>query len=45
MKDWYIKMMEQKHNSRDFTERNTYAIAAGVDIIKYFYLKRCDNTN
>lgn len=37
MRDFYIKHMEEAHKRGDYTERNNYAKAAGIDVIKHFY--------
>lgn len=38
MKEFYIKHMIAAHNDRNWIERNNYAKAAGVDLVRYFYL-------
>ena len=39
MIDYYKKKMEEAHEKKQWEERNNYARAAKIDIIKYFYLK------
>lgn len=37
MRDFYIKHMEEAHKRGDYTERDNYAKAAGIDVIDYFF--------
>lgn len=45
MREWYIKHMIAAHEAQQFDERRNYANAAGVDFVKWFYLKEgvCQN--
>lgn len=35
--DYYLRKMQEAHERGDYKERNNYAKAAGVDIVKHFY--------
>ena len=37
MKDFYIKHMVEAHERGDYSERDNYAKAAGIDVIDYFF--------
>lgn len=39
MNEWYIQKMKEAHTSRNWEDRRNYAMMAGVDFIKEFYLK------
>ena len=38
MQEWYINKMEEAHNNKQWEDRRNYAKAAGIDLVKYFYL-------
>lgn len=37
MRGLYIKHMVEAHERGDYTERDNYAKAAGIDVIEYFF--------
>lgn len=39
MKEWYLMKMVEMHEAGNMKERDNYAKAAGVDFVKWFYLK------
>jgi len=42
MIEFYIRKMIEAHTAREWVERGNYAKAAGVDLVKWFYLE-CDD--
>lgn len=36
--EYYLRKMQEAHDRGDFAERDNYAKAAGVDVIKRFYM-------
>lgn len=37
---WLIKQMEIAHHDGRYQDRDNYALMAGVDVVKHFYLER-----
>ena len=38
MQEWYKQKMIEAHAKKEYSERNNYAKAIGVDVIRFFYL-------